>query len=601
MRPLLRALSAVLAMALALANTASGQPAQGTPPEDGCAPHGSAPCNLRELRNGGLAADAAAPTALLPDLPAVTQNPRLGVNFANYPDNYPGSYAQAKTAGASYDRVTFSMVGTAGGWGGYDSLISAATSQGVEILGTLVEPAANACDTSISYGIWCVPKGLNLAWDDPGFPWGSWVYQVVNRYKSRIRAWEVWNEPNLEFWSGSNAQYAQLLKRTYQAIKAADPTATVVFGGIYRGNNIDRTVGFWSALANDAEGPANNYFFDVMGYHLYDGGHCSTFDEIAYMRWTMMPVALQAKPWWITESGIRVLDPAPDGFVTPYQQASWVISNYAYALYHDIKRFYLWRMTDGGDTVQPWGLLTDAGAARPAYTAFQVAAQYLPATFNWSVRRFAESAPNQTANRITFYGTPLGRVSVFYNVGANPQTLTATAVLTTGTYVYQDGTTASAPAVNGQRIFNLPAAPKFNIPWSPADCLAPSPPIILIERDTRAPTASLTALPPVSGGAVISLSWSGADLENAGDQGVAQVWYYDGQVRTGQGPWTTLFQAETYTRTTYTGILSETYSFRVRAVDWAGNIQDWAAANIVTTQLSASAASVRSFLPTMVR
>jgi hypothetical protein len=588
-----------LIIGLALLGTGQGARSAAPPNDDRCAPEGNAPCNLLGIVNGGIApTGAAAPEAAQPDLPAVAQNPRMGVNFANYPNNNPGSYAQARTAGAKYDRVTISMAATAGGWGGYDSLVSAATSQAIEVLGTLVQPTyPDACDTSISFGVWCVPKDLNLAWNQSS--WGNWVYQAVNRYKANIHAWEIWNEPNLEFWAGSDAQYALLLKRSYQAIKAADPAATVVFGGIYRGNNIGRTVGFWNAIVADSEAAANNYFFDVMGFHLYDGGHCSTFDELGYMK-SMMPVALQGKPWWITESGIRVWDSTRDGYATPYQQASWLISNYTYALYKDVKRYYFWRTTDAGDTAQPWGLMNDAGTLRPAYTAYQVAAQYLPTSFAFNVRYFFESSPNQTANRITFYGTPLGRVSVFWNVGPNPQTLTTFAVLNTGTLVAQDGSASTSTAVNGTRTFNLGAAPSFNS-WNPGDCLVSSPPLILIEKDTRPPVAAMNGLPAVSNSTLVGLSWTGTDALGAGDQGAAGIWWYDVQYRVGGGPWLDLVVDTTSTARSFTGTPGVTYSFRARAYDWAGNEQTWANAAIVSTQISANATARRYFFPILRR
>jgi hypothetical protein len=490
------------------------------------------------------------------------------------------------------------MAATTGGWGGYDSLVAAAAGQGIEVLGTLVEPSASACSAPPS-GAWCVPSGLNGPWNQSS--WGNWVYQAVLHFKANIHAWEVWNEPNLEgFWMGTNEQYALLLKQTYLAIKAADPSATVVFGGIYRGNNIGRTTGFWNAIVADPGAAANNYFFDVMGFHLYDGGHCSTSDEIATLK-SLMPTVLQSKPWWITESGIRVRPDPTEGFATPYQQASWVISNYTYALYKDVKRYYFFRATDGFDTLQPWGLMNDAGTLRPAYTAYQVAAQYLPTSFSFNVRYFYESSPNQTANRITFYGTPLGRVSVFWNVGPNPQTLNTFAVLNTGTLVAQDGSASTSTAVNGRRIFSLPAAPSFNTPWNPSDCLVPSPPLILIEKDTKAPVATMNGLPAVSNTTLLGLSWSGTDTLGAGDQGAAGIWWYDVQYRVGNGAWLDLIvDTSTLTRT-FVGTPGVTYSFRARAVDWAGNEQGWANAAIMTTQISANATAYRRFLPLLRR
>jgi hypothetical protein len=52
-------------------------------------------------------------------------------------------------------------------------------------------------------------------------------------FAGRIAAWEVWNEPNLlEGAYLPPARYAQLLQRTYQGVKRANPQAAVIFGGL---------------------------------------------------------------------------------------------------------------------------------------------------------------------------------------------------------------------------------------------------------------------------------------------------------------------------------------------------------------------------------
>ena len=64
----------------------------------------------------------------------------------------------------------------------------------------------------------------------------NFVSAVATRYRGRIRAYEIWNEPNLaREWcdqAPSGAAYTQLLRVAYTAIKAADPTAWVVTAGL---------------------------------------------------------------------------------------------------------------------------------------------------------------------------------------------------------------------------------------------------------------------------------------------------------------------------------------------------------------------------------
>lgn len=65
---------------------------------------------------------------------------------------------------------------------------------------------------------------------------GDFCFEFASRYKGRVHAYQVWNEPNLaREWGGrppSPAEYAQLLKVAYQRIKEADPNALVISAGL---------------------------------------------------------------------------------------------------------------------------------------------------------------------------------------------------------------------------------------------------------------------------------------------------------------------------------------------------------------------------------
>ena len=65
---------------------------------------------------------------------------------------------------------------------------------------------------------------------------GDFCYALADRYKGKIAAYQVWNEPNLAREWGNQppnpAQYVELLKVCYQGIKAADPDALVISAGM---------------------------------------------------------------------------------------------------------------------------------------------------------------------------------------------------------------------------------------------------------------------------------------------------------------------------------------------------------------------------------
>ena len=60
--------------------------------------------------------------------------------------------------------------------------------------------------------------------------------ELAKRYRGRVQAYQVWNEPNLSReWAGrppDPAEYVALLKGCYSAIKAADPQAIVISAGL---------------------------------------------------------------------------------------------------------------------------------------------------------------------------------------------------------------------------------------------------------------------------------------------------------------------------------------------------------------------------------
>ena len=102
----------------------------------------------------------------------------------------------------------------------------------------------------------------------------DFVFALASRYKGRIRAYEIWNEPNLaREWGGkppNAAEYVRLLRLAYQAIKRADPNAMVISAGL-------TPTGTWTAEATPddmyldqmykAMGGRSDGYFDVLGAH----------------------------------------------------------------------------------------------------------------------------------------------------------------------------------------------------------------------------------------------------------------------------------------------------------------------------------------------
>ena len=97
---------------------------------------------------------------------------------------------------------------------------------------------------------------------------------MASRYRGRIQAYQVWNEPNLaREWGGRRpdpAGYASLLKLAHSAIKGADPSATVITAGMApTGTDTEIAmpdIKFYDQMYQAMKGNSDGYF-DMLGVH----------------------------------------------------------------------------------------------------------------------------------------------------------------------------------------------------------------------------------------------------------------------------------------------------------------------------------------------
>jgi polysaccharide biosynthesis protein PslG len=73
--------------------------------------------------------------------------------------------------------------------------------------------------------------------------WGNFCGVVAERYKGRITAYQIWNEPNLSREWGDNppdaGQYVEMLRVCSEAIRAVDPDVILISAGLSPTGNYD--------------------------------------------------------------------------------------------------------------------------------------------------------------------------------------------------------------------------------------------------------------------------------------------------------------------------------------------------------------------------
>lgn len=190
---------------------------------------------------------------------------------------------------------------------------------------------------------------------------------VAGRYRTTLRAFEVWNEPdqsNQLYFAGPDKanRYAALLRAAYPAIKHAAPGVTVLAGAIVGANGA-----FLKALY--AAGIRGSY--DALSVHYYDLVLYSLKSIRAVMR-----ANHDSKPVWLAETGWSSCAPArlQDGQVCvsrktqarnlldllqAVRKTSWVRAVIIYSL-RDSSQYDL-------------GLLDQAGRAKPSGSAMRKA------------------------------------------------------------------------------------------------------------------------------------------------------------------------------------------------------------------------------------
>jgi hypothetical protein len=168
-----------------------------------------------------------------------------------------------------------------------DQLVGMAAARGLTVLPVILNAPSWAGQ---SY-----PGGTVLLPRSPA-PYAAFAAALVNRYGSHgtfwshdpygaklaIKAWQVWNEPNiLAFWPKRPyyARYIALLRAAHAAIKKADPSAKVVLAGLPNYS--------WLELAHIYRFRGARMLFDEVAVHPYTKNPQGVITILSYVRAAM--------------------------------------------------------------------------------------------------------------------------------------------------------------------------------------------------------------------------------------------------------------------------------------------------------------------------
>ncbi len=253
----------------------------------------------------------------------------------------------------------------------------------------------------------------NKQWKPGTFQdYADFATTIVNRYKAfGVHSYEVWNEPNYErFWpSGPNpADYTAMLRATYPAIKQADPSATVVMGGL-SGNDYTFLQGVYNA--------GGGAYFDVAAVHPYtnnvDPTQCwyepgttryakFAFCGIEEVHNTMLANG-DSRNLWLTEMGWStsnlvngVSEAAQADYLT---KAFTKVESYPYvanSFWYSFRNNW-WTNNDPTDLEANYGIVRIDFSLKPAYNALKAyATAGLPTTVPAPTTTTTAPAPTST-------------------------------------------------------------------------------------------------------------------------------------------------------------------------------------------------------------
>ncbi len=208
-----------------------------------------------------------------------------------------------------------------------------------------------------------------------------------------VEYWEFYNEPDNgsrlaaerggAYWGHFGADYARMLCMVYPVIKAANPKAQVVLGGLAYDWFEDQSGPFVREFLDDVLTTGGGNCFDVMNFHYYPAFESvwspygrGLSGKANYLRSKLAQYGFADKPMICTEAG-WFSGNHPNIPSTPEIQSRYVVKLFAQSIASGLKSSIWFSWIDPGPFYGDFGLLTQDLQPKPAFYVYRNAAKML--------------------------------------------------------------------------------------------------------------------------------------------------------------------------------------------------------------------------------
>ncbi|MDB6026270.1 MAG: cellulase family glycosylhydrolase [Verrucomicrobiales bacterium] len=267
-------------------------------------------------------------------------------------------YAVEPTQKGSYDTGLLAF---------YDNIMARFAEAGIKVIFVTADtPYWASTDPAKTPGTWntrYAPGNLNDLAD--------YMVFLLNRYRSTgPHAFEIWNEQNENYYwppTANATNYVNMLRTCHDAIKAADPQAIVLNGGLTDNSSMSNYMATLYAVGAKP-------YFDAWSQHIYQ--RTPQYETaIQVVRDVMVANGDAAKKIWVTEAGWTTYTNITDPTAVSYARQAHYLTNFFTRLaaypFVAVGLWYTSRSYDESTKEGSFGLVLPDFTKKPSFYAFK--------------------------------------------------------------------------------------------------------------------------------------------------------------------------------------------------------------------------------------